>query len=114
MVQDYVDHGSGFFVLDWYHHGNLGEGVGHAEHMFVVAQGFEGPKKIHMDSLISFCWDWQRGPAGRLGIAFSGSLAAGTLLDVPGGVKFHGLPPPKSPDSFLCPFSATLKLPKNL
>ena len=76
--------------------------------MLVVAPGFEWPEEIHMDSLIGLCWDWQRGQGGQLGNTFLSSLAAGTLLDVPGDVKFHGHPPPRSRDLFLCSFYGTV------
>ena len=98
-VQDHLRHRRGFFVRNRYYDGDLGEGVGHAQDMFVESGRFERPVQINVDSLIWLSRDRQRGQRSRLGVAFAGSLASRTSLDVLGDVGPEGGPPPGSGDS---------------
>ena len=107
-VQDHLRHRRGFFVRNRYHDGDLGEGIGHAQDMFVESGRFERPVQVNMDSLIWLSRDRQRGQRGRLGVAFAGPLASRTSLDVLGDVGPERWPPPGSGDSVQGPVDGTV------
>ena len=99
-VKDHLRHRGSFFVRNWHNHCNFGEGVGHAQDVFVVAQRFEWPVQINMDPLVRLCRDRQWGQRGWLRVTLAGSLAPRAALDVLGDVESEGRPPPGSCDSF--------------
>ena len=58
VMQDVGGNCCGLFVWNGHDHSDLGEGVGHAQDMFVTAVGFERSKQISMDADVGTVRNW--------------------------------------------------------